>query len=59
MTALIKRVTHGRYKGQYRFILKGSNGEIVATSELYTQKHNALEVIEACFPQFTIIDKTV
>jgi len=33
--------------GQYRWRLKASNGETVAQSEAYTQKHNAKSGAEA------------
>jgi uncharacterized protein YegP (UPF0339 family) len=58
--ALIKKVSKGKLKGQYRFVLKAENGETVAVSspESYTQKHSALETLEANFPDFKIIDKT-
>ena len=46
MIAKIKRVTHGKYKGQFRFLLLGNNGEIIATSETYTQKHNVLSILK-------------
>jgi uncharacterized protein YegP (UPF0339 family) len=57
--AIIKKVTHGKLKGQFRFILKAENGEIVATSETYTQKHSCIETIESNFPNFIIEDKTI
>lgn len=58
MKAVIKTVSHGKLKGQFRFILKGVNGEIVATSETYTQKHNCTEVLETYFSTFEVVDKT-
>lgn len=57
MKAIIKRITHGKRKNQYRFILKGRNGEIIAVSETYTQKHNVTEVLNEYFPNFEIEDK--
>lgn len=59
MKAIVKKVSHGKLKGQFRFILKGNNNEIIATGETYTQKHNCLEVLQSFFPNFEIIDKTV
>ena len=55
--AIIKKVTKGKRKGEYRFILKAENGEIVATSgtESYTQKHSCIETIKSCFPNFEIV----
>jgi uncharacterized protein YegP (UPF0339 family) len=56
--AIIKKVSKGRQKGEYRFLLIAENGEIIATSETYTAKHNVVDVIKAHFPEFTIVDKT-
>lgn len=42
----------------YFFTLIGDNGEIVAQSEAYTQKHNAVEVLAKYFPNFDVIDQT-
>lgn len=58
MVAQIKKVSHGKKKGQFRFNLLGKNGEIIAVSETYTQKHNVIEVLEVYFSNFKIIDKT-
>ena len=60
MKAIIKTVSKGKQKGQFRFVLVAANGEIVATSgsESYTQKHNCIKTLEALFPQFEITDKT-
>jgi hypothetical protein len=33
--------------GQFRFNLKGSNGQVILTSELYTEKRGALNGVEA------------
>lgn len=52
----IKRVTHGKLKGQFRIKLIGDNGEVIAVGETYTQKHNALELREKYFSQFELID---
>lgn len=58
MKAIIKIVSHGKLKGQFRFVLKAVNGEPIATSETYTQKHNVLDVLTTYFPNFEIVDKT-
>lgn len=58
MKAIVKTVSHGKQKGQFRFVLKASNGEVIAVSETYTQKHNALDIIKEYFPNFEIVDKT-
>lgn len=61
MKALIKKVSKGKQKGQFRFVLIGKNGQVIATSgtENYTQKHSCIETLEANFPQFKIVDTTV
>lgn len=56
--ALIKRVTHGKHKGEYRFVLVADNNEIVATSELYESKQACLKTVENLFPGFEIKDKS-
>ena len=58
--AFIKTVSKGKQKGQFRFVLKASNGETIAVSspESYTQKHSAIETLTANFPDFQIVDKT-
>lgn len=59
--AIIKLVSKGKQKGQFRFVLLAENGEVIATSgsETYTQKHSCIETLESNFPNFTIIDKTI
>lgn len=39
----------------FYFNLVGANGEIIATSEMYTEKHNIVEVLGMYFPNFKII----
>lgn len=56
--AIVKKVSHGKLKGQFRFLLKSENGQVIATSETYTQKHECLETLVNNFPQFEIVDKT-
>ena len=60
-TAIIKRVSRGKKKGEFRFVLKGDNGEIIGSSgsESYTQKHNCVDVLEKYFPKFDIVDLTL
>jgi uncharacterized protein YegP (UPF0339 family) len=58
MKAIIKKVSHGKLKGQFRFVLKGSNGEIIAVGETYTQKHNCIETLQNYFSNFEVVDKT-
>src|SRR5688572_7173005 len=59
--AVIKKVTHGKLKGQFRFLLVAENGEVVAVShpETYTQKHSLLETLATNFPNFTVEDTTI
>ena len=59
-TATIKQVKKGKQKGQFRFVLKGSNGKVVGTSgtENYTQKHSCIETLNEDFEQYKIIDST-
>lgn len=58
--AVLKKVTKGKNKGQYRFILYSTNGEVIAQShpETYTQKHSAKDTIRNNFPNFALVDKT-
>ena len=58
MKMIIKRVTHGKKKGQFRFILKGKNGEVVGIGETYTQKHNVVELHSVYFSNFELVDKS-
>lgn len=46
------------FKTHYFFRLVANNGEAIAASEQYTEKHNAVEVIEKYFSNFMMIDKT-
>lgn len=55
---IIKKVSHGKLKGQFRFLLKSANNEIIATSETYTQKHNIVELHSKYFSIFELIDKS-
>lgn len=57
MKAYILKVTKGKNAGQFRFVLKASNGEIVAVShpETYTSKKMAEKTIKNCFPNFKIV----
>ena len=47
--------------GQYHFVLKASNGEVIAQSEMYTTKNAALNGIESVrknAPDARLVDKT-
>lgn len=58
--ALIKKVSKGKKKGEFRFVLLAKNGEPIAQSfpETYTQKHNCISTLENHFPDFEILDLT-
>lgn len=58
--AYIQQVVRGNNKGQFRFTLKGSNGETVAVShpETYTRKEKCIQTLKELFPNFEIVDKT-
>jgi hypothetical protein len=58
MKAIIKTVPKGKLKGQFRFVLKTKNNKIIATSEIYTQKHNVVKLLNKYFSRFKIVDKT-
>jgi len=49
--------------GQYYFVIKSNNSEVVATSETYTTKENAERTIESIkngiSPSSNVIDLTV
>ena len=59
--AKITTVKKGPRMGQFKFQLIAANGEPIAQSypESYTQKHNAIEVLEKNFPDFVIEDTTI
>lgn len=59
--AIITMVTKGKNRGQFRFTLKGANGETVAVShpETYTRKSKCKQTLLKCFPDFIIIDQTI
>lgn len=57
MKAIITKITHGKFKGQFRFKIVGGNGEIVATSEQYTQKHNIISLFKEHFGNIEIVDR--
>jgi len=46
------------FKEHFWFVLVGDNGEPIAKSEEYTQKHNATEVIAKYFPDEAVFDRT-
>lgn len=56
--AIITTVSKGKRKGEFRFTLHSSNGEILATGESYTQKHNCTDRLKEHFPGFKIVDET-
>jgi len=60
MKAIIKRIARGKLGGQFRFVLIGDNGEVVAQSwaESYTTKQMAKKTLKKYFPNFEIEDLT-
>jgi uncharacterized protein YegP (UPF0339 family) len=46
------------FKEHYYFRLVAPNGEVIAQSETYTQKHNAMEVVAKYFPNAVVKDRT-
>jgi hypothetical protein len=55
---IIKTVSKGPRKGQFRFLLKGANGEVIAQGETYTVKHNIVSLHKDHFPDFELVDKS-
>lgn len=56
MRAIIKRVTHGKRKGEWRFVLKAGNGETVAVSETYRNRQDMNHTLLTYFPQFLWVE---
>ena len=46
------------FKTEYRFRMVANNGEIIAQSEGYTQKHNVTELIRKYWPDAEVHDLT-
>lgn len=48
------------FKTRYYFRIVAANGEVIAQSEAYTQKHNAVDVVRRYFPplQWEVKDLT-
>jgi hypothetical protein len=46
------------FRTRYYFRLVADNGEIIAQSEAYTQRHNALAAVSRCFPTWPLKDLT-
>jgi len=46
------------FSTRYFFRLVADNGEIVAQSEAYNEKKNAVATLARYFPQFSIVDET-
>lgn len=45
--------------GQYRFRILAANGEIIMEGEAYTRKEHAIDVLEAHYPNATVVDLTL
>lgn len=59
--AVIRRVTKGKRKGEFRFTLYGTNGEKVGTShpETYEREAKAVKTLRKYFPNFVIYSTTL
>ena len=44
------------FKTRYYFRIVGDNGETIAQSEGYTQRHSAVEVLNKYFPKAKVVD---
>ena len=44
------------FKERYYFRILGDNGEVIAQSEGYTQRHNAVEVLNRYFPKAKVVE---
>lgn len=56
----IIRYGTGYKHNQFKFVLKGDNGEVVGkSSEFYKRKESAIKTLNKYFPGFQIVDKTV
>lgn len=56
MKAIIKKVSKGKEKGQFRFVLKGDNGKNLSPQDAYHNKQDLLDTLNKYFPNFQIID---
>lgn len=58
--AIIDKVKSGKAKGQFKFVLKALNGEVIAKShpESYKRIQGAIKTIENHFKDFVIYEKT-
>lgn len=52
---LLRRPT---FKTWYWFVLRGNNGEIIGTSEMYEDKESAEKTLKRYFPTFEVRDMT-
>ena len=44
------------FKTRYYFRIVGDNGETIAQSEAYTQRHNVIEVLNKYFAKAKVVD---
>jgi uncharacterized protein YegP (UPF0339 family) len=44
------------FRTRYYFRIVGDNGETIAQSEGYTQRHNAVEVLNKYFPAAKVVE---
>lgn len=54
-------ITHpkGKYKKQFKFVLTGTNGEILGVSEFYNNRHDLMKTLKKYFGDFQVEDKTL
>lgn len=57
--AVLIPVTNGNDAGQWRFVLKAANSEILGLGEHYTRKEAAVKTLEKHFSNFEIVDISV
>lgn len=59
MKVLVKRITQGKQKGEFRFVLKADNHENLSPNETYKNKQGLMDTLEKYFPNFEIVDTTL
>lgn len=49
----------GKKAKEFRFVLRGKNGQIVATGEHYTRRAGVKKCLATYFPSFPVTDLTI
>lgn len=52
---IVKKVLRGKNKGQWRFILRADNYEVLAHSESYHNLEDVMNMVYEYFPDFKIV----